>query len=153
MRLFSFTLIIDMDFGNIRVGEKISYTDYLTVQSVNSRDNSIVVKNVAGQEFTVKGRTLVESMNSGSQYTTTEKISRTQMVEKLESAGDKVFTVVFDKADGEERTLTGHLVSLEPKMGRSQVRDLNISGSNPLRLVDHRTLKSLILNGIKYVAK
>lgn len=142
-----------MDFNSIRVGEKISYTDYMTVQAVNSRDNSIVVKNAAGQEFTVKGRTLIQSMNSGNQYTNTERISRTEMVEKLETAGDKVFTVVFDKADGEERTLTGHLVSTEAKMGRSQVRDLNVTGSNPLRLVDHRTLKSLILNGVKYVAK
>lgn len=145
--------LFTMDFSKIAVGEKISYTDYLTVSSKNDRDGSIVVSNAAGQNFTVKGRNLIESMHSGSQFSKTEKISRTAMVEILETAGDKVFTVTFDKADGAERVLTGHLISLEPKMGRSQVRDLNILTGNPLRLVDHRTLKSLIINDIKYTAK
>lgn len=142
-----------MNLSQIKSGEKLSYTDYLTVQSVNPRDNSIVVTNVAGQSMTVRGKHLIEGMNSSSQFSKTEKISRTQMVEHLESAGDKVFTVVFDKADGTERTLVGHLVSIEPKMGRSQVKDLNITSGNPMRLVDHRTLKSLIINGVKYVVK
>jgi hypothetical protein len=55
---------------------------------------------------------------------------------------------------GEERTLIGYLVSAEPKMGRSTVVDLNIpKGSHNLRQIDHRTLQSIVLKGIKYIVK
>lgn len=142
-----------MNFDKISVGEHISYTDYLTVKSINKADGSIVVKNTSGNEMTVRGKTLIEGMHSGNQFSTTEKLSRTAIIEKLEQAGDKVFTVVFLKADSSERTLTGHLLAVEPKMGRSSVRDLNIQSGNPIRLVDHRTIMSLIFDNVKYVAK
>jgi hypothetical protein len=142
-----------MNFNNINPGELISYTDYLTVKSVNPREGSIEVENSTGQSFTVRGKSLIEGMNSGSQYTETKKVSRTQLAEVLQSVGDKVFTVVFDKADGSERTLTGHLLNTENHMGRSNVRDLRIKTGNPLRQVDHRTLKSLVVNNIRYTVK
>jgi hypothetical protein len=55
---------------------------------------------------------------------------------------------------GEERTLVGHLTSSEPTMGRSTVVDLEIDSSKyNLRLVDHRTVKQLILQNVRYVLK
>lgn len=62
-----------MNFNSINSGELISYTDYLTVKSVNSREGSIEVENSAGQPFTVRGKSLIEGMNSGSQFTETKK--------------------------------------------------------------------------------
>ena len=53
---------------------------------------------------------------------------------------------------GEERTLVGYLVHTEPKLGRSQVVDLEVEqGQHALRLVDHRTINWLILKNVKYV--
>ena len=53
---------------------------------------------------------------------------------------------------GEERTLTGYLVHTEPKLGRSQVVDLEVpTGQHNLRLVDHRTINWLILKNVRYI--
>lgn len=70
-----------MNFNSINSGELISYTDYLTVKSVNSREGSIEVENSAGQPFTVRGKSLIEGMNSGSQFTETKKVSRTELAD------------------------------------------------------------------------
>ena len=55
---------------------------------------------------------------------------------------------------GSERRMVGYLTSTEPKMGRSTVVDLEQpTSSHRLRLVDHRTLKELILRNVRYVLK
>lgn len=47
----------------------------------------------------------------------------------------------------------GYLLETEPKMGRSQVIDLEAPAGRRHRLVDHRTINWLILKNIKYVTK
>lgn len=55
---------------------------------------------------------------------------------------------------GEERTLVGYMLKSEPKMGRTQVIDLEQPlGGYRARLVDHRTINWLILKNVKYVVK
>ncbi len=54
---------------------------------------------------------------------------------------------------GESRTLIGYLVKVEPKMGRSQVIDLQAPAERRYRLVDHRTVNWLIHKNVKYVTK
>lgn len=55
---------------------------------------------------------------------------------------------------GEERILKGYLVTTEPILGRSKVVDVEKEGKGyAMRLVDHRTLKWLILDNTKYVLK
>lgn len=51
---------------------------------------------------------------------------------------------------GKETSLIGHLSRSEGKLGRSLVIDLPSKG---FRQVDHRTLRWLIVDGIKYVVK
>ncbi len=142
------------DFDSIKTGDRMSMTYYLRVNGVNKTEGSIDVTDQNGNNFTIRGKSLIENtINSAGQYTTTEKISRTEMVDKLESAGDSVFTVNFDKQDGTNRTLVGHLISAEPKMGRSNVVDLEVVTGHNTRQVDHRTLQYLVLKGIKYTVK
>lgn len=142
-----------LDFNSLKKGNKLSMTYYLNVNKVNS-DGSIDVTDQNGNPFTVRGKNLIENtMNSANQFTDIQKITRTEMVEKLENVRDSVFTVNFDKQTGENRTLTGYLISTEPKMGRSQVIDLEIVTGHAERLVDHRTLNWLISKGIKYELK
>lgn len=57
-----------------------------------------------------------------------------------------------DLLQGEERILVGHLFNSEPKMGRSLVVDLEAEDEHPVRMVDHRTIKWIILRGKQYVA-
>lgn len=59
---------------------------------------------------------------------------------------------VPDLTRGQERTLTGYLISSD-NMGRSKVIDLAIEGKNNIRQVDHRTLNWVIYKGVKYVVK
>lgn len=141
-----------MDFNKLKQGDILSSTMYLTVQS---KDNdSIKVKDSFGREFTVKGPKLIEeTMNSAQQFTKEEKVSRTKAAEVFTNVGDSVFTVVFDKADGSERVLVGKLLNTEGLMGRSNVTDLQITSGSNLRLVDHRSIKSLIAKGTKYTVK
>lgn len=141
-----------MNFSNIKIGDVLSSTMYMHVAGKDS--NSIDVKDTAGRLFTVKGPKLIEStMASATQFDTEEKVSQTRAAEILTGAGDTVFCVEYIKQDGKERTLVGHLTTTENLMGRSNVVDLMITTGNPLRLADHRTIKSIILKGTKYTVK
>jgi len=68
--------------------------------------------------------------------------------------------IVKDAYKGEERVLTGYLISIETGFGRSMVIDLEAdkSKSTPdwdarIRQVDHRSLNWLIHKNIKYIVK
>jgi hypothetical protein len=147
--------------------------------------DSIRVRNEEGLEWVISKNIIDNEMYSAGQYGETVVLSRTELVEKLEGAGDTIFTVVFDKKAsagsvmstlddldglpntkyqlkqlaknllvGDRRTLVGYLASTEPKMGRSTVVDLEIaSDKHRLRLVDHRTINSLIIRNVRYVLK
>lgn len=141
-----------MEFKKVKVGEVLSSTMYLTVVAVDK--DSIKVKDSIGQTFTIKGPKLIEeSMSSADQFSKEEKVSMTRMAEVLTQAGDTAFTVVFVKQDGTERVLVGKLVDTENLLGRSNVIDLQVKQGTNLRQVDHRTIKSLIIKGVKYTIK
>jgi hypothetical protein len=69
------------------------------------------------------------------------------------TAHNRPFTVCFDKDNGEERVLRGRLLEPDGRRGRSKVLDLDQPIGRQMRLVDHRTLKWLTINGIKFTAK
>ncbi|MEM1009652.1 MAG: hypothetical protein AAGJ35_11675 [Myxococcota bacterium] len=76
-----------------------------------------------------------------------EELSQEQLVKAMRKA-------VRESMSGESRTLVGYLLQSEPKMGRSQVYDLSVPlGQNRLRLVDHRSLRWLILKNVKYIVR
>lgn len=169
--------------SNLKVGDRLSRVSYMKI--LGKRGNSFSVENEEGMQWTIAGSILQNEAFSATQYTDEREVSRTEMVEALESAGDSVFTVVFDKKTsqksivaalseldelpnkktqlnklakammaGEERRLTGYLASTEPKMGRSTVVDLEIATTkHRLRLVDHRTVKELVLRNVRYTLK
>ena len=169
--------------NQLKTGDRLSRVSYMEI--VSKSGNSFRVKNEEGMTWTIAGSILQNEAYAADQYTEEQEVSRTEMVEALESAGDSVFTVVFDKKTsqksivealsdlnelptkktqlnklaksmmaGEERRLVGYLASTEPKMGRSTVVDLEVSPNNHrLRLVDHRTVKELILRNVRYTLK
>lgn len=171
------------EFGQLKKGDRLSETQYYQVVSIDAK--SMRVKNERGFEFTVSREIVEEGMFNACQFTETKKVSKTAIVNILESTGGAIFTVNFDKkptdksvldvlksftiadfsdqsrlahisekiARGENRTLTGYMISSEPKMGRSKVVDLTKPAPGNTRLVDHRTLNWLIFKGVKYVTK
>lgn len=54
---------------------------------------------------------------------------------------------------GEECIIVGRMFNLEPKMGRSMIKDLRVPFGYNLRLVDHRTIQWIIFKNRKFVLK
>lgn len=83
----------------------------------------------------------------------TQKVSRSKLAEILTETNGEQFTAIFKKANGENRTLRGKLFEPKPTMGRSIVEDLDLPEDNRIRLVDHRTLESLVIKDTQYVLR
>lgn len=138
---------------NLKDGELVAFTYYGTVKS-NTNGYNICVHDVDhNRDFFVNGKDLIESAMSADQFDAEEKSTKTKLAELLINAYHRPFTVCFEKADGTERVLRGRLIGSEPLLGRSKVEDLDVKGDNRIRLVDHRTIKWLILDGTKHVVK
>ena len=124
------------------------------VHVVSTRGDSIEVKDSEkNMTFQITGNSLLKTLTSADEWTSHKKVTKTEMVEKFLSTHGGVFTVTFEKQDGELRKLRGYMTSSEPTMGRSYCVDLDVDSSNRLRLVDHRTIKELIFEGVKYTVK
>lgn len=137
----------------MRSGTIVSMTDYVLVNSVHG--NRAEVRNLdTGTEFSVQGKVLLDEMKSADEYTKTETVTKTRLAEILTTSYNIALQVKFKKANGEMRTIRGRIKSHEPLMGRSYVEDLDIENhSERLRLVDHRTLEHVIVDGVKYEVK
>lgn len=144
-----------MKFNSIQKDEVISLGMNLRVTEVYS-NGDVLVEDLDGlnQKFVIKGD-FSKACSSAIQYSTTKKVTKTELVRKLMNARDRVFSVWFVKQDGTKRELTGILVESNNEFGRSDVIDLDIPASdkNRRRQVDHNTMYSLIINDIKYDLK
>lgn len=148
--------VMNIDINKVKPGHLMAFVYYVNVKDmrIQGGDMHLLVQDKdSGLEFEVHGASLVKRSFSADQYLKEEKVTRTELAETLIKSHNVPLTVVFDKADGSERTLRGRLLRAEPILGRSYVEDLDIMDENRTRLVDHRTLKSLIVNGVKYSLK
>jgi hypothetical protein len=96
---------------------------------------------------------LIERGFSADQFQEEVQTTKTRAAEILISSHNRPLTVCFEKSDGSERVLRGKLVTPEPLLGRSMMEDFDIKTGNRLRLVDHRTIRYLIVEGTKYSVK
>jgi len=118
------------------------------------KPGEIIVTDIdKGNDFRIIGNELITQLLSADEFHTEEKVPLTRLAEILSTSFSTPFTVCFDKQDGEERILRGRLLSPEPLLGRSHVEDLDIKDKHKLRLVDHRNLKWIVVNGVKYTRK
>lgn len=143
---------------NVKVGDIMALIQFVKVDNIPVTGSTISVKKLdkAGTDFEVRGKDLIATMLSADQVIEEIKISKTRAAEILITAFNQPFTVCFLKDSGEERILRGRLVRPEPLLGRSKCEDLDLpldDKNNRLRLVDHRTIKYLILGGTKFVVK
>lgn len=141
--------------SKVKAGDLMSFTYYVRVKSIDSRHNEMMVEDLLfkGPDIQVRGKELIESSYSADQFAEEEKVSMTHCAELLISSHNRPLTVCFDKKDGTERTLRGRFVKHEVMFGRSTCEDFDVPKTDKedgLRLVDHRTLKYLIVDGVKY---
>jgi hypothetical protein len=144
--------------AGVQEGHIMAFTYWARVLSKNPYGPAdIKVVNLDnGQEFRVQGDGLVTAATSADQFEQTREVSMTRAAQLLVDSKKVPFTVCFTKQDGTERVLRGRLVGTEPLLGRSYVEDLEIPFSDKggrFRLVDHRTLRWLTVEGTKYVVK
>jgi hypothetical protein len=141
--------------SKLKKGERVSFTQYFQVEQVTK--DGIIALDRDGQTIEIRGKELVEeSFYSNSQYTQEIKAGKNELAGYLQSAGDKIFTVCFEKQDKTERILTGFYLSAETNLGRTKVVDLDLpkdDKSQGIRLVDNRTIKWLVIDQIKYIAQ
>ena len=139
-------------FGDIRQGDIMAFTHFVKVDTVTRNPSKLHVSDVdSGGVFDVIGEDLIENATSADRFTATKAATKTELAEILVRSWNQPFTVTFEKATGEKRILRGRLVEPEPLLGRSKVQDFDKGGE--LRLVDHRTIESLIVGGTKYTLK
>ena len=165
------------DVSKLEVGNTFSGTSYFRA-TAESGDN--ITTRCQHRDVTVSRDILETQMYNAAVFAETEKLCLTKVAKLLEEANTACFTVCFtakvdekavkerlakvtaaqikDKGllkalaheilEGKETTITGRLSKAMGKLGRSLIIDLPTQG---FRLVDHRTLKWLIIKNVKYV--
>lgn len=145
------------DIQKVRVGDVMAFTHWGKVLEVETHElfPEVVIEDLhSGSRIVVRGAELIEVSGSADRYTNEERVTKTAAAEKLLASNNKPLSVCFTKQDGSERVLRGRLLSAEPLLGRSILEDLDVErGAHRLRQVDHRTIKWLIVDNIKYTVK
>lgn len=139
-------------------GHIMAMTYYVKVTHVPKPGEQIVVDDLdtGVKMINVHGKDLLAKCQSADLYTEEVKVSMTKAAETLMASFNRPLTVAFQKKDKTERVLRGRLISTEPVMGRSMCQDLDIVRTpkeDGIRLVDHRELHWLIVDGVKYTVK
>jgi hypothetical protein len=138
---------------NVKQNDIMAFIYYARVER-NDRGETLKVYDLDNdKEMWVSGPQLIENSFSADQYDKEEKVTKTQAAEILVNAHNRPLSVCFVKVDGTERTIRGRLINPEPLLGRSKVEDLDYVGTSRIRLVDHRTIKWIVVDGVKYVVK
>lgn len=145
---------VKLDARKVKSNDVMAITYFVRTLRVENGGQKVLMEDLdSGQKFWLEGKDLLERSTSADQVLTEKKVTKTEAAELVVSAHNVPFTVCFDKVDGTERVMRCRLVSPEPLLGRSHVVDLDITEKHNLRQVDHRSIKWLILNTVKYVVK
>jgi hypothetical protein len=145
-----------LDPRKVKNGDLMAFVNYVTVTRKSGDSLELIVKDLdhSGKEIRVTGADLIENALSADQYAEEKKVTKTEAAEILISSHNRPFTVCFVKEkDDAERVLRGRLVKHEALLGRSMVEDLDITDGHKQRLVDHRTIKFLIVDNVRYIVK
>ena len=144
-----------LDHTKVKTGDLMCLTYFVKVKDVQGGGQFLTVQDLDdnNKEINVDGKDLIQKSYSADWHDEETKETRTRIAEILTHSHNRPFTVCFDKADGDERVLRGRLIKPEPLLGRSLVEDLDVAGDHRERLVDHRTIKYLIVDGVKHSVK
>jgi hypothetical protein len=141
------------DPSKIQKDNILVLTHYVRVNAANPNKASVVDIDT-GLNFDIQGKALLERCLTGDQHSKVQKVTKTEAAQLLISAFNKPIKLAFEKTDGSLREMRCRLVSPEPLLGRSMVEDLDIADpKDRIRQADHRTLKWIVLDDIRYEVK
>ena len=144
------------------MGSLVAFIYWAEVTGVESNEEGykLTVRGVdRDAAFSVKGNELIGASMSADIFNEEVRASQSEVIEAMMRLYNTPFTVCFDKNDGSERILRGRLVEPDGLRGRSKVEELIdakgdvVPPNDRIRLVDHRTIKWLIANGVKYIVR
>lgn len=149
------------DAGKVKADDLMAIIHYVKVKSISPIADRMQVVPVSGngQTIDVIGRELITAALSADYFAEEVVTTMTDVAQKLIESHNRPLTVCFVKQpkkgeeEGEERVLRGRLLSPEALLGRSYVEDLDKPEKDRVRLVDHRTIRYLIVDGVKYKVK
>lgn len=104
---------------NLQPGEKLARLSYLTVMSVKPGKNGpvgVTVMNEQGFSWDIDAHVLDAECTSAVQFESTEKVSQTEMIERMLDAGHNVFTANYNKKPDAEAAAT-KMKNLYPNKG------------------------------------
>lgn len=141
----------------LRVGDILSFTHWAKVEEVSRSQYDVLGTKItvtdldSGNSFLVDGDNLIALCNSADQYSSESIVGSVAIVEILSNSNGKPFTVTFTKKDGTERTLRGRLIGVDQKnLGYIDVEDLDQPEGKRFRMVDCRTISSLIVDNTRF---
>ena len=138
----------------LKKDDLVAVVRFAKVTAVNNSKQFVTVVDVDDKtEFDINGKTMIDTLKTGSIHGKPQKVTMTRAAEILSTSFNTPFTVCFQKQNGDERILRGRLLSTESLLGRSNVEDLDIADAHRMRQVDHRTIRWIIVGGEKYEVK
>jgi hypothetical protein len=138
----------------LKKDDLVAVVRFAKVTAVNKAKQFVTVVDVDDKtEFDINGKTMIDTLKTGSIHGKPQKVTMTKAAEILSTSFNTPFTVCFTKQNGDERILRGRLLSTESLLGRSNVEDLDITDAHRMRQVDHRTIRWIIVGGEKYEVK
>jgi hypothetical protein len=142
--------------SNVKEGHMMAFTFYTKVKNIplTWEGPAINVTNLdTGDEFSVRGKVLIERGKSADSYEKVEEVGKIRAAEILSTSYNTVFTVGFTKKDGTKRKLRGRLIKLMSLLGYSEVEDLDIIKGNRIRQVNHNTIEYIIVDNVMYMVR
>lgn len=146
----------DVKPEQVKAGDVMAFVYFVKVAAVEDGGKRLTVEGLskgAPPRFQVDGAGLVVGGLSADQFHETVMVSMTEAAQTLSESYNTPLTVCFTKQNGEERVLRGRFLGVEPLLGYSWVEDLDKPDGDRVREVNHRTVKWLIVRGVKYQVK
>jgi hypothetical protein len=144
-----------VDPATVKVGDYMSMHINLQVKEVGPE--GLVVEDLDnGGTFNIDGADMIKTLKSASYHAEDVRLSLSDMVRILITSFGLPFTAAYVKKDGQEREMKAINIHNEELFGRSLVRDLELpkdEKQSNLRLVDHRTMSSLVVDGVRYLIR
>ncbi len=150
------------DPAEVEKGHLVAFIYWAEVQEVeeNDGDYKVTVQDLdRDTAFAVSGNELIGASMSADIYNEEVRANQSDVILAMMKLYNTPFTVCFDKKDGTERTIRGRLIEPDGLRGRSKVEELIDADGKPVptekrfKQVDHRTIKWLIANGVKYIVR
>lgn len=144
--------------SKVGTNDVMAFVNYVSVKQVLKGGEELIVTDLDHNKRDIKiaGKDLIENSLSADQFSSTEKVTKTEAAEILITLFNRPFTVSFQKADKSERVLRGRFVKHEALLGRSMVEDLDEAADSPkgrIRQVDHREINWITVEGTRYIVK